>query len=833
MMELKSYQQTTLTALERYLAALNAEQIKAKQVSALNLGIEYEWDEKAWKQVLDRPYTRRTTGAGNIVPSICLKIPTGGGKTLLAAHSIDSINRVYRRTQYGMVLWIVPTNAIYRQTLKALRDRAHPYRQILDNSSGGRTQIIEKDALFQPADVEAQLVVLLLMLPSANRQNKETLRIFRDRGGFDAFFPREDQWQQHEELHARIPNLDTFEDTSVTGAPQLKTSLGNTLRLLNPLIVLDEGHKAYSATAQSTLMGFNPCFVLELSATPARESNTIVDISGMELLREGMIKLDMHLRLCATVDWHDTLRESHEKRAELERLADEYRSNGGLYIRPICLIQVERTGDKQRKAGFIHAEDVREHLVTRLNVPPEHIAVKSSARDELEDTDLLAETCHIRYIITRSALQEGWDCPFAYVLSVLPNSEQSASLTQLIGRILRQPYARKTPIDALNESYTFCYRERSQQAIQSVQAGLAQEGMSDIAGRVILDTNISAAGRVNVLVRPKNERFVGNVYLPCFVVPGTQGGYREFNYQADLLSRIDWDSFELNPVDRWELNPTTEGDASIRVNLTSAINAISVTTASETDLDPVFFSRQVADIVPNPWVAYDYAKQTVDLLKRRFQDTIIRRNRSFIIDELRKLLIIERNTLAETAFREMIASEELRFYLIKGVAGTAVPERVTVANGTPRLVHNDNSPIQRSLFDYEPENQFNTYERAVALYLDKQDRVLWWYRNIANVDYSVQGWQPHRVYPDQVALSENLAPASGEKSKTVYVIETKGLHLKNEDTNYKQALFNICNEQAKPQPWDTIKDELADQQVKFQLLFSDEWEKVLNAVFAA
>src|SRR5205085_9872877 len=139
--------------------------------------------------------------------------------------------------------------------------------------------------------------------------NKETLRIFRDRGGFDAFFPREDQWQQHELLHAQIPNLDTFEDTSVTGAPQLKTSLGNTLRLLSPLIVLDEGHKAYSATAQATLMGFNPCFVLELSATPSRESNILVDISEMELLREGMIKLDMHLRLCATVEWHYTVRD--------------------------------------------------------------------------------------------------------------------------------------------------------------------------------------------------------------------------------------------------------------------------------------------------------------------------------------------------------------------------------------------------------------------------------------------------------------------------------------------------------------------------------------------
>jgi type III restriction enzyme len=829
-MELKSYQQTTLDTLGRYLNALNEERAKAEQARAFD--IDYDWEAKAWERVTgSRSYTPHVTGAGRRAPMICLKIPTGGGKTLLAARSVDLINTGYRRAQTGLVLWIVPTNAIYRQTHKALRDRAHPYRQILDISSGGRTLILEKDTPFNPTDVEERLAVMLLMLPSANRLNKETLRMFQDRGGFDAFFPPEDQLQRHAELLEQIPNLDTFDAETWMGGRQIKTSLGNVLRLLNPLIVLDEGHKAYSATAQATLMGFNPCFVLELSATPPRESNKLVDISGLELLREGMIKLDMHLNLKATPDWRDTLRAAHARRAELEQTARDYERNGGEYIRPICLVQVERTGEKQRRAGLIHAEDAREFLVKNCMAPPHEIAVKSSERDELEDTDLLSPESAIRYVITRSALQEGWDCPFAYVLAVLPSSEQSASLTQLIGRILRQPYARKTPVDALNESYVYCYRQNSGNAVRAVQAGLVQEGLGDMAGRITLATTTSVTTHNDVFVRSEYQQFVGKVYLPCFVVADGKGSYREFNYQADLLRRIDWDAFDLSRFDTLELNPEYEGDASLRIGLEQAIPGLRATTAPVATLDPVFLTQQMTDVVPNPWVAYDYARDVLARLERRYSPEIIGRNRSFIVDELHKVLDEQLKQLAEDAFRNMIRDNALRFYLIKGVAGAAIPDRIAVRANTPRLVHEDHGPLQRSLFDYEPEDEFNRYERAVALYLDKQQRVLWWYRNIARVGYSVQGWQPHRVFPDFVTMRADLKPDPAQPiTESVYVIETKGIHLKNDDTRYKQALFDLCNEHVTPTPWSEIEQEFIDQKVHFQVIFDDEWQRVINAL---
>ena len=244
------------------------------------------------------------------------------------------------------------------------------------------------------------------MLPSANRQSKETLRIFKDRGGFEEFFPGEDDYDAQRALLQQIPNLDRFESESGLQSQIVKTSLGNTLRLLQPMIILDEGHKAYGELAQSTLLGFNPSFILELSATPTPQSNKLVNISGQELLREGMIKLDTNVINKATLDWKETLLTSKRRRDDLEKIAVDHEQLTGTYIRPICLIQVERTGRDQRVPPYIHAEDAREFLLGE-GVLPEEIAIKSSEQDDIKAEDLLSKSSQVRYIITKSALQEG------------------------------------------------------------------------------------------------------------------------------------------------------------------------------------------------------------------------------------------------------------------------------------------------------------------------------------------------------------------------------------------------------------------------------------------
>jgi type III restriction enzyme len=246
-MELKEYQLRALSEVKSYFELLADWRKKAEQIPEA----EIDFPAKAWEKAgTGRSYMPRKNGIGEPLPNFCLKIPTGGGKTLLAVKMIDLVNMVYRKKRTGLVLWIVPTTQIYRQTIQNLKDRDHPYRQHLDLASGGRTVVLEKTDRFSPLDVEENLVVLMLMLPSANRQTKETLKVFKDSGGFQDFFPAEDDVQGQEKILQDIPNLDTYEKESGFWGKQIKTSLGNTLRTLSPIIILDEGHKAYSEGAQ-------------------------------------------------------------------------------------------------------------------------------------------------------------------------------------------------------------------------------------------------------------------------------------------------------------------------------------------------------------------------------------------------------------------------------------------------------------------------------------------------------------------------------------------------------------------------------------------------------
>lgn len=321
-MELKEYQQQALSRLTNYLSAI--EEYVAIERRLKQENIPFDALEQAWTKVTEKKnYQSRKNGLGETIPQVCLKIPTGGGKTLLATLAIDLIKTYYLKRAIKPVLWIVPTEAIYRQTLTALRNREHPYRQNLDRASGGRTLILEKTDRFTPAHLQEYLVVMLLMLPSANRKTKETLKVFQDTSGFEEFFPSEDDQKANLELMNRVPNLTCYGDSG-----SIITSLGNTLRLLKPLMIIDEGHKTYSVTAQDTIRSLNPCFILELSATPGDASNVLYTVSGRDLNREHMIKLDLNIVNMPDLDWKAPLAAVIQKLDALQLTAQRYKENG-------------------------------------------------------------------------------------------------------------------------------------------------------------------------------------------------------------------------------------------------------------------------------------------------------------------------------------------------------------------------------------------------------------------------------------------------------------------------------------------------------------------------
>jgi len=357
----------------------------------------------------------------------------------------------------------------------------------------------------------------------------------------------------------KYPNLDFFGKKEDMFGRVAKTSLGNTLRIIKSLIIIDEGHKAYSETARDTIRNFNPSLILELSATPPQNSNILINIHGQELNREEMIKLDLNIVNKASVEWKDTLLAAIEKRKVVEKKAKEYKANTGEYIRPICLIQVERTGKEQRGKGYIHSEGAKEYLIKQCGIAEEEIAIKSSEKDDIEGIDLLSKDCPIRFIITKQALQEGWDCAFAYILVILTNPSSQLSITQLVGRILRQPKARKTKIKELDESYVFCFRQKARDLLGNIKSGFEAEGLGDLASRITVKEGDNKSEddtkEKTVRYRDRFKPYEGHIYLPKFVMQAN-GSWRNVNYEMDILSRIDWTQVETGDLKKLSLSET-------------------------------------------------------------------------------------------------------------------------------------------------------------------------------------------------------------------------------------------------------------------------------------
>ncbi len=839
-MVLKDYQQRALATVSEFLQLLSITKEKEKQERENDPEWGgFNWVRRAWEKVLpDKEYKSRLNGLGEHLPVFCLKIPTGGGKTLLATRVIDLVNAHFRQSRRGLVLWIVPTNQIYAQTLKALKDRDHPYRQQLDLSSGQRTCIFEKTSSFGPTHIAENLCILLLILPSANRglTTKDQLRIYHDNGRFAQFFPSDDESSKHIEFLKRYQNLDTFMQPGALGEQSVKTSLGNTIRLLKPLIILDEGHKAYSDIAKKTLEDFNPCMIVELSATPSKFSNVLIDIRGVELNAEEMIKLDLHIRNKKDSDWRSTLSESIQHREFLESEARRYEAETGIYIRPICVIQVERTGKNQRMSGYIHTDDVKEFLLMDPEIKTEHIAIKTSDRDdlkEIEDEDgLLSRHCSVRFIITKQALQEGWDCSFAYLLTILTNPMSKTGLTQLVGRILRQPYAQKTGIAHLDESYVYCFSRSGNEILKEIKKGFHLDGLQGLEPiNTSVERDFTITQKQKITPRVRYQQAIDDLILPAFMIRN-DSGWRLVRYETDILSQILWSDIDISPIGELILEKNSKDSDDFIMNLTDEYYIEN--SSHSTDARSVDFctsAGHLIDLVPNPWHSYNFIERTFGILRERYCEDHLAYHYVFIVEQLRHLLEKERDRLSKMIFYSLLETDTIRFLVVTEDIGlNRLPEEMDDPSGK-RANREDGAPYQMRLFEVIPENDLNQLETKVATYLDQQAQLFFWYRNRAQKDYYVQGWKPQKVYADFIVTLKDNTYEDFESFQEVFVVETKGTHLaKSEDTEYKRSIFDVCNQHAQKVGWSTLAPKMQDIMVRNSVIDENDWKSRLNAM---
>jgi type III restriction enzyme len=839
-MELKKYQLRVLEEAKTYLTELAKQQASGNKHAALDA-----WDNV---RVPGRRYSERRNGLGKDMPNFCLKVPTGGGKTLLATQILGLIygTILEKRNGAGLVLWVVPSDQIYKDTLKALRDRNHFYRFSLEHAVSRRVEVWEKHeiARLTPTQLNGSLNVLLFKLASANRETKDQLKMFQDSGGnIVMHFPAEDDADANKALKKQFPNMEMLAEDEDKGEFLVKTSLANLIRLHEPPVILDEGHKAYSDLARKTIEGFNASIVVELSATPREESNILCRVSGEELLKEGMIKLPINICNSNEGRWENCLSKAKLKREELEKIAEKFYDKTHREIRPIVLIQVERVGKDQRDAGLIHAEDVREYLMQRLGISETEIALKTSEKDDIEGINLLAEGCRINWIITKAALQEGWDCPFAYILVSLNNTGSAQSMTQLIGRVLRQPFAERTEHNELNESYVYCLRQRADAIAKDVKKALEKEGYEDGEGSVVDQSGERETAprhfsffrrEFKSLYRP----FDGKIYLPRFCVRDGKD-YTGLDYFRHLISQVNVEKFRYDAL-KWDLSDEMDKakDFFFRATLgQQKLEALGQQESGYHETDDVVKAWLVASL------PYDYFSfKQLRVVVENFTGRLCKVNSALkgmlglvkftLRNKCREFIETETDRQAEEAFDRLLEKKQLCFYLECVECRFQIPSSIEIRS-VGKLRHADDSDIAKSLFDYAERAGFNQYEADVALVLDKHPEVLWWYQNkVGRESFAIQGFRKNRIHPDFVVQNgQDRKPVA-----RVVVVESKGQHLSgNPDTEYKRKMAGHFEKIGKEVSWQKLGEGFDKQEFRFQILdegLYDGWKHELSKLLS-
>ena len=833
-MELKRYQKQVLADLSRYLECLN-------ETRSLPEAYRAFWTEKGVHVGFNGIPTYQNILPG--VPSVCAKVPTGGGKTLLACHAIRTIYDALPDTKAKVVVWLVPSEAILTQTLSALRNPAHPYRQSIDVGFGNRVEVYTKDQLlsgqnFNPVSITEQLTICVLSYDSF-RGRKESLKAKRENSALAGF------------AEALGTPESPIEDADETALLQI-------INQLSPLVIVDESHHAKSTLSVEMLRNFNPCFILELTATPKKESNVFSYVDAAQLKGENMVKLPVIVY--NRDSQQQVMSDAIDLRRRLEELAEDEQELSGMYNRPIVLFQAQPKG-KEVNTTF---EKLRDKLVD-AGVPANQIAIRTADVNELKNVDLMSEDCAIRFIITVNALKEGWDCPFAYILASLANKTSQIDVEQIVGRILRLPHTRQNQNKALNMSYVLTSSSDFRATLDNIVRGLNYAGFSEKDYREatgyaaeqtkpappppMVQTEITTPPphhedeeflnfdshelREEIEKRTKEEPSVSPAAAMLREAEQTGETYeRDINGQSVDPSlpkmppevRDKMQVYRVNPAFASEIEHLripqffriipgslfTDGDEKLltREMLSDGFTLKGESTKidfSNAEAEMVMVDiRDRGSVTPKVFKMSNTDQQFFRQYISRFppkdrlekcKDSICHQlNRMNMVDagELRRYVEIVLGNLetdqlsamekATTAFavkiREKIENllDEYcarQFDLLLETGEIVCRESYQL----PSTIHpaNSVSSIGKSL--YSSEEEMNGLERELVMELTALPNVRWWHRNMARRGFYINGYINH--YPDILIMTEK---------GTVVFAETKGEHLKNDNSRQKVRL---------------------------------------------
>ena len=303
-----------------------------------------------------------------------------------------------------------------------------------------------------PTEIREQLTIFVLSVQSFAANNKDGRRVYRENENLVEYA------KLYDNMTKRVNGSD-------------ETGLIQVLSYLNPVVIIDESHNFEADLRVDMLKAINPCFILDLTATPRKKSNIISFVDAIKLKRANMVKLPVIVYNHRSTN--DVISSAIQMQRSLEQKAVAMEAEGGRYIRPIVLFQAQPKTDDDN----ITFDKIKNKLV-EIGIPEDQIKIKTANKDEIKNTNLMSRDCPVRYIITVNALKEGWDCPFAYILASLANKTSRVDVEQILGRVLRLPYTTKHKEELLDLSYVFTSSNDFRSTVENVIEGLNRAGFS-------------------------------------------------------------------------------------------------------------------------------------------------------------------------------------------------------------------------------------------------------------------------------------------------------------------------------------------------------------------
>jgi type III restriction enzyme len=743
MVQLKIYQQRVLDEITDYLA-------DAKSIGGAK-GVRFAFMDKLGDDV--RRY--KPIEGLEEMPFICVKVPTGGGKTLIASHALQIIHDNFNKEQNraGLVLWLVPSDAIRQQTLKSLKDKNHPYREAIDLHFDGSVKVFTiEEALsgITKSDLTDNLCIIVSSLAAFRREDASWLKAFKDNGSLLSHF-------------TDVVEDNDFLDKTEDG--EIIHSLANVIKINRPVVILDEGHNAQTALSFDMFKRMQPSIILELTATPRAESNVLVEVHASELKAEKMVKIPIYLTNVS--QWQEAIRDGISKRNELEKIAKNELKATKEYIRPIVLIQAEQEKEDDNK---VYVAKVTEFLLNDLKIDETEIRIKTAKQDQLVGEDLLSSTSKVNYIITVNALKEGWDCPFAYILVSASKIGSRVAVEQTIGRILRMPNVKDKKNAALNYSYVYSSTENFSKASSSIVKGLESNGYSK-------DDLKQLTGPVTSEKTSFDRILSDKVAIPVISVKGAGSGLA---FNRDLIGS----RFALNDhYTDFDFDFINDQDASVKIDLNEKDGIVKfvqgklVLVYNLDDFSEEELATWLKKNVQNRVISGEEMGTFIDrtlthqLKKYNLQELSI--NRYKLKEKIGDMVTRVIAEYGKKTFEALLAHKKLTAHEMT----MDLPDSLVLR----RL-----SPEYFSKHLYEKAGHLNGEETDFAFKLNDLENIEWWYRNREKEDFYLQGWMPNKFYPDFIAQT---------KGGHYVLVEYKGEdRLSNEDTTWKKQLGKLWQE---------------------------------------